>query len=156
MRDKIDTKGGNQGREEEKNKQTKNWEEGGIFASIATEGVKYQHDTNLYPVPDEITLQLTFHDVYLDYFKDKKKQILQLRSGMPLIFDNGYFRIESGERVACVSKQVRKELLEWTEKGYQAESAKVSFIVAWKGKEDTEETAVLLPELTLRNSALKS
>lgn len=128
----------------------------GIFASIATEGVKHQHDTNLYSVPDEITLQLTFHDVYLDYFKDKKKQILQLRSGMPLVFDNGYFRIESGERVACVSKQVRKELLEWTEKGYQAESAKVSFIVAWKGKEDTEETAVLLPELTLRNSDLKS
>ena len=75
---------------------------------------------------------------------------------MPLVFDNGYFRIESGERVACVSKQVRKELLEWSEKGYQAESAKVSFIVAWKGKEDTEETAVLLPELTLRNSDLKS
>ena len=30
MRDKIDTKGGNQGTGEEKNKQTKNWEKGKV------------------------------------------------------------------------------------------------------------------------------
>ena len=128
----------------------------GVFASIVTGGVQYQHDANHYPIPGEITMQLSFHDVYLDYFKDKKKLILQLRSGMPLYFDNGFFRIESGERVACASKQIRKELQEWSEKGYQAESAKVSFVVAWKGKEAAEESAVLLPELTLKNRDAKS
>ena len=30
------------------------------------------------------------------------------------------------------------------------QSAKVNFIVAWKGKDDVEETAVLLPELVLK------
>ena len=127
-----------------------------VFATSTVDGVAYKCDATPYPAPNEITLQLTLRDVYLDYFKDKKKQILQLRSGMPLYFDNGYFKIASGERVACISKLERDTLQEWIEKGYQAESAKVNFIVAWKGKEDAEETAVLLPELTLRKRDLQN
>ena len=78
--------------------------------------------------------------MYLDFFKGKKKLILQCRSGMPLFFDDGYLRLPTGERVVCLSKQRRDELQDWAEKDYQVQSAKVNFIVAWKNKEDMEET----------------
>lgn len=69
---------------------------------------------------------------------------------MQLIYNNGYLSLPSGESVASLSKQQRAAMQEWAEKAYYVASAKISFIVAWKGKDDTEETAVLLPELTLR------
>lgn len=123
-----------------------------IFNTISTDGVTRSFDTTQYPLPEEITLLLTHKDVFLDYFKGKKKQILQLRSGQPLYFDNGYLRLPSGEGVTFISNKMREELKDWSEKGYFVQSAKVNFIVAWKGKEDSEETAVLLPELVLRKS----
>lgn len=123
-----------------------------IFNTVSLEGVTRSFDATQYPLPEEITLPLTHKDVFLDYFKGKKKQILQLRSGQPLCFDNGYLRLPSGEGVTFISNKMREELKDWSEKGYFVQSAKVNFIVAWKGKEDSEETAVLLPELVLRKS----
>ena len=123
-----------------------------VFSKIKTEGVNFKQDLNLYSLPEEITLPLTHKDVYLDYFKGKKEQILKLRSGQPLCFDDGYLRLPSGERVVCISNKMREELLGWTEKGYHVKSAKINFIVAWKSKEDAEETAVILPELVLIKS----
>ena len=90
--------------------------------------------------------------MYLDFFKGKKKQILHLRSGQPIYFDEGYLRLSSSERVASLSNKSREELKEWAEKGYHVKSAKINFILAWKGKDDTEETAVLLPELMLKKA----
>jgi ATP-dependent DNA helicase RecQ len=121
-----------------------------IFSTIKTEGMGYIRDEKHYPLPEEIILPLSFKDVYLDYFKGKKKQILQLRSGQPLYYDEGFLRLSSGERVTCLSNKSREELKGWAEKGYLVKSAKVNFILAWKGKDDTEETAVLLPELMLK------
>jgi ATP-dependent DNA helicase RecQ len=123
-----------------------------IFTSLIDKNIDYKKDTNLYKVPDEITLALTMHDVFLDYFKGKKKLILSLHSGQPLRYDNGFFGLDSGEKVACISKQARETLESCADKGYLVYSAKVDFILAWKGKEDTEETAVLLPKLLLKKS----
>ena len=123
-----------------------------VFNNIKTDGVEYRQDTNLFPLPEEITIPLTHKDVYLDYFKGKKEQILKLRSGQPLYFEDGYLRLLSGDRVVCISNKMREELQGWAEKGYVVESAKINFIVAWKGKEDKEETAVLLPELVLKKN----
>ena len=121
-----------------------------IFSQLSQKGVSFIQDSTIYPTPEEITLQLTFHDVYLDFFKDKKNLILKMHSGMPLYFDNGFLRLPSGERVVYLSSQMRNELKFWSEKGYQVKSTKVIFIVSWKGKGDKEETAVLLPELVLQ------
>ena len=121
-----------------------------LFSTMKTDFVDYQYDSNPYMMPNEITLQLTHRDVYLDFFKGKKMQILQLRSGMPLYYDNGHLRISSGETMACLSMQMRQELADWATKGYLVKSAKILFIVAWKGKDETEDAAVLLPELVLQ------
>ena len=95
-------------------------------------------------------MQLTFRDVYLDFFKGKKALILKQRSGMPLVFNNGYFHLQTGESVATLSQKMQKELNKKQEQGYQVQSATINFIVAWRGENDTEESAVLLPEITLR------
>jgi len=121
-----------------------------IFDTLANNRFDFKSDLTHYPAPEEITLPLTLRDVFLDYFKSRKKQILMLRSGMQLSYSNGFLSSLSGESVAYLSKQQRANLQEWAEKEYYVAYAKISFIVAWKGKDDTEETAVLLPELTLR------
>ena len=63
-------------------------------------------------------------------------------------------RTTDGERrIAALSKNYRKQLEEWYAKGFEVVSARVAYILAWKGKdepEDAEETAVMLPELVLR------
>ena len=38
-----------------------------------------------YEKPTELVLQLSMEDVYLAFFEERKRQILQLRSGDPLI-----------------------------------------------------------------------
>ena len=122
-----------------------------VFNGLRGNDIVSSRDDKLYPIPDEITMQLTMKDVFLDFFKGKKTQILQLRSGMPLYFDDGYLRLDTGETVVSLSKTKRQELQLWTEKGYRVKSAKINYIVAWKGKDDVEETAVLLPEMVLAN-----
>ncbi len=42
---------------------------------------------------------------------------------------------------------------EWGQKGYTLCKAETRFVVAWKGQEDTEESAVLLPSITLINNS---
>ena len=123
-----------------------------IFAENMSKLADCRVDNKNYPAPEEITLQLTHKDVYLGFFKDKKKQILMLRAGQPLTFCNGYLKTSSIEDMAYLSKQKRAELKDWEEKGYHVQSARINYILAWKGKDDEEETAVLLPELILKKS----
>lgn len=126
-----------------------------LFASMRNISVDYQYDKKVYDAPDEIVLRLSYHDVFLDFFKNKKKQILQLCSGVMLFFDDGYLRLPSGEKVVSLSKKMRAELQAFTDKGYRVTSSKVNYIVAWKGKDESDETAVILPELTLTLNANK-
>ena len=121
-----------------------------IFKNLESKQIEYLNDENHYPLPPVVTLQLTMHDVVLDFFKDKKNLILKQRSGIPLIFQNDRFCLLSGEMVALLSKSGKEKLKNWIEKGYRFCSAHIDFILAWKGKDDTEETAVLLPEIELQ------
>jgi len=60
---------------------------GDIFNNLPAD--RHLYDQNQYPMPNEVVLQLTHHDVYLNFFKYHKQEILHLRSGDPLdCFDN--------------------------------------------------------------------
>lgn len=121
-----------------------------VFKYLESKQIEYLNDENHYPLPPVVTLQLTMRDVVLDFFKDKKALILQQRSGTPLLFQNDCFCLLSGEPVAILSKKGKDTLKNWMGRGYQVHSAHVDFILAWKGKEDIDETAVLLPEIELQ------
>lgn len=95
--------------------------------------------------------QKVISDIVLDFFKGKGQTIEKLRSGDPLNLDGDY--LVTGEprsrRIAKLSIACRGKLAELREKGYTVKCAEVRFAVWWKGKEDDEETLIVLPNLYL-------
>lgn len=113
-------------------------------------------DQNPYEMPHEIVLQLSHKDVNLGYFKPRKKEILALRAGQQLHFENNYlYDIATNKPVCQLSQKVQGELRLWTEKGYNVSAASIRFIVAWRAKDapkGEKEHAVLLVDLTLNKN----
>ena len=121
-----------------------------VFDGIRLQDVDYTEDHTLYNAPNDISVQLTHRDVYLDFFKDKKEKILALRSGQPLWFkDNGFYSA-AGDCVAALSAKKRNELQELYRQGFSVYAAEVAFVAAWRGENDAVESAVMLPRLHLR------
>ena len=111
-------------------------------------------DEAAYPEPEEIILQLSYQDVFLNFFKNRKSEVLKLQSGDELLFHDNKLYALSGECVASLSKEAKdKKLAQVQEKGYFVQSARVRFVVAWKPKDEQveqKEHAVLLIDLLLR------
>ena len=114
---------------------------------------QYFIDSKEYAMPEEIVLQLSHKDVYLGFFRKLKREILALRGGDLLNYDNFVlYDSLTNKPVAKLSQNMQNTLAEWKEKGYEVKSASVRFVVAWKPKEapkDEPETAVLLANLLL-------
>lgn len=110
-------------------------------------------DPTLYSMPTEIVVQLSYKDVFLDFFKERKQSILALCGGDPLICRGYTLYDHTGTQpVAQLSKQMQDSLMTWKNKGYAVVSASVRFVVAWKPKDapkEEPETAVLLADLHL-------
>ena len=124
-----------------------------IFTGYQVPDVDRLSNTNNYAEPNEISLQLTHKDVVLDFFKSKKELIFKLHSGMLLSLDGDYLSAEVYNRtvrVAKLSKARIAELEKLAQRGFSVSSAEVRFVVAWKGEDDSEETAVMLPSLHLK------
>lgn len=124
-----------------------------IFTGYQVPDVDRLSNTNNYAEPNEISLQLTHKDVVLDFFKSKKELIFKLHSGMLLSLDGDYLSAEVYNRtvrVAKLSKARIAELEKLAQRGFSVSSAEVRFVVAWKGEDDLEETAVMLPSLHLK------
>ena len=114
-------------------------------------------DRNNYDMPDEVVLQLSLKDVNLNFVKSRKSEILKLRAGDNLRYDNYYFFNDNNIKVSFLSQKMQKELEAWYNKGYALYSSKISFILAWRPKDapkDEPEYAVVLIDLSLtkRNS----
>lgn len=107
-----------------------------------------------YDLPDDIILQLSHKDVNLGFFKQRKNQVLSLRAGQALIFDNNYLYDHQNHMViAQLSQNMQSELRLWYERGYAVVAASVRFIVAWRPKDapqNEKEHAVLLADLSLK------
>lgn len=125
--------------------------DGDIFDGLSVD--KYAVDKNQYPMPEEVVLQLSHKDVYLDFFKSRKMDILSLRGGDSLTYKDYYlFETSNNKPVAKLSSIMQTALSDWKEKGYEVKSASVRFVVAWKPKDSPKgeaETAVLLADLIL-------
>lgn len=117
---------------------------------------------NLYLVPNpptqfsSISIALDMHDVWLDYFKNRKRMVLSLRSGEPLQYKEGYLYNNKGQNIAALSASGKEKLKVWTDKGYEVTGANVSYIVAWKPQDSDLEYAVCLANVTLSKSDDKS
>ena len=123
-----------------------------LFDKYRMSGVEHVIDGSEYGAPMEIMLQTTHKHVVLDFFKNKKEIIFGLRSGTKLKIDDVYLSAEldgRDVRVAKFSKAFVESLEKLKDKGYTPTSADVRFIVAWKSKEDEEETPIILANIYL-------
>ena len=104
-------------------------------------------------MPEEVVLQLSHKDVYLGFFKERKKEILSLRSGDPLNYkDTIFYNTTTNTPIAKLSKNMQVVIEDWHNKGYNIKSASVRFVVAWKPKDapkEETETAVVLIDVML-------
>lgn len=114
---------------------------------------KHTVDVRQYSMPEEVVLQFSHKDVYLEFFKERKRDVLNLQGGDALDYDNyTLYETVNHKPVVKLSKRMQTTLAEWEEKGYHVKSASVRFIVAWKSKDapkDEPEVAVLLPDVVL-------
>ncbi len=113
---------------------------------------QYLIDSKEYAMPEKIVLQLSHRDVYLDFFKKLKREVLALKGGDSLSYNNFVlYNALTNKPVAKLSADLQKKLLGEL-RSYHVESASVRFVVAWKPKDavkDEPERAVLLADLVL-------
>ena len=98
-------------------------------------------------------LQLSYRDVVLDFFKDKKDTVIKLRSGDILQIEEEHLcAVIDGKLVKVIkySKAFKEKLDFLKAKGYELTTATIRFILAWKGKDDENETDIVLPDLSLK------
>ena len=102
------------------------------------------------PTMSTLAMSLSMHDVWLGYFKAHQGQIVKLRSGDSLEYNDGYLLNENQERVASLSKAKRAEMALLEERGYRVVGAEVSYVLAWKPQDETRRIAILLCNLFLK------
>ena len=116
---------------------------------------------NLYLIPNpptehtSISIPLSMHDVWLDFYKGRKEIVLRLRSGDSLLYSDGLLLNNQGVNVAALSASGKEKLKVWTDKGYTVTRATVSFTLAWKPQDSTTEYAVCLANIVLTKSGEK-
>ena len=110
------------------------------------------HDTSFLQQSGTIALSLTMHDVWLDYFRAHKAQVLALRSGDPLHYADGILSTLNGCPIASLSSSMREQLRQYQAGGYEVAEATISFIIAWRPRNEQQEVAVCLANLLLRKN----
>lgn len=131
---------------------------GALLNQTLPDAVHPSIDKTAYNAPDELTLTLTHEDVWLDYFEDKKRLILSMRSGFPLTpIEEGLTIRTSTDvvRLVVYSRAFQARLAQLKKSGFTVQSAEIGFIVAWRKSPEDPELAVVLPTLHLKrgNSA---
>jgi len=96
---------------------------------------------------NEIALNLSLKDVWLDYFIYRQKIISELISGDALTVSEDGCMDNKGNSLLKFSKQFVGHIENMKAKNYELKSAKVNFIVYWKKEETGQEVKIILPEL---------
>lgn len=112
-----------------------------------------RHNLYIYEHPmlpqTNIAVSLGLRDVWLDFFRNCKEAVHSLRSGDLLRYSNGYLININGEYIASLSKAMRQQMDDLHEKGYVVASAEVSYVLAWRPREEPLEVAVCLANIIL-------
>lgn len=96
--------------------------------------------------------EIFLHESRLEDFY-KAQFILKLKSGTELEVEGRRLYCNyCGEKypVAQFSRDCSNRIQSITQKGYTINSARIRYIVAWKGENDERETAIILPDVDLK------
>ena len=114
------------------------------FAPIMSETVRV---TGTSGEPERLLIPMTHRDVDLGWFKGKEERTMALRAGDRLTAEGKELRTSDGRTAARFSRAFQMRIGRLREKGYEISDARIRFVLAWKGKEEPKETAILLPEI---------
>lgn len=120
---------------------------GRYFDSIIAEDLQIVDDYKVFLSPNQLAIQLTFKDVWLDFFTSSQYLISQLNSGDELIIEGDYCRNEKGQPILKFSKHFIKKIEILKQKNYMPKNAKIRFIVYWRRENSEQEIRIVLPEL---------
>lgn len=120
---------------------------GNYLDYIDVENLERIEDGNIYPELDEIVYNLTYTDIWLDYFAYKQNLIAQLISGEALIVNGDECKNLNGQSVLKFSKKFIAEIEMQSKKGYDLKLAKVNFMLYWLKEGAEEEINIILPEV---------
>ena len=127
---------------------------GNFLQTIKTDNLIKVDDSKEYSPPGQLAMQLTYRDVWLDFFLSRQDLVAQLKSGDELTVEGDFCLNSRGLRIIRFSKQM-KEQIEDMHKDYLPKTAKIRFIVYWQ-KEDTEqEILIVLPEVYFERTEKK-
>lgn len=96
-----------------------------------------------------IIKQLRHRDIFLSYFYNVQEYVGRLKSGDNLKVDEAGCLDANGNRVLLFSKQFKKDLSNFYEKGYRSLYATVDYILYWEEEEKGSEVPIILPILEL-------
>lgn len=120
------------------------------FSSLIFPYAKIQTDNNDYQKPEEILMQLSYKDVYLDFFKKEKEIIRKCICGRRLSISNDGLNLmyrEEQYKVVHFSRKFMEKVEQYKRQGYYMTSASIRFIVGWTDKEEGKEYPIILPDI---------
>lgn len=120
-----------------------------LFDHIQVPGLQRIENSEDWPPPEKMAVQLTFHDIYLDFFTRVQHLIKELHSGESLQVQAEGLANEQGQLVLKYSRKFQDFLNSRLKLGYAPETAKVYNVVYWKKTELMTEYLIMLPELLL-------
>jgi ATP-dependent DNA helicase RecQ len=114
---------------------------------LTAETLERVDDREIYLPPNEMTMHLTYKEVWLDYFINKQYLVSQLTSGDTLTFNGDECLNSKGQSDLKFSQQFVKQVQSMRERNYELKSAKVNFILYWLKVGEEKEVKIVLPEL---------
>lgn len=115
------------------------------FDLIETEGITKRQDKQLYKPTTEIIVQLTYKDIWLDYFISRQDLVSKCMRGTRLELNDDSCSLSNGQIVLKFSTSFKEKIEHLATKGYVAKQARVSFVVYWRKEDTGQEIKILLP-----------
>lgn len=126
---------------------------GNYLDFLKTENMKRVYDKENYLPPCQLAMQLTFKDVWLDYFLSCQYLISRLNSGDELTIEGDCLRNAKGQPVLKFSKQFKNQIESIRQKSYMPKTAKVRFVIYWQKENFNREMRIILPELCFERAS---
>ena len=121
---------------------------GNYFEYIHAENLQRTSDDTNYPLPAQISFQLSHRDVKLGYFAHWRQEIDSLISGRELsVRDTGCF--VGSKEILKFSSAFCDQIDALHAKGYAPAKATVRHVLFWKGKDSAEELKIFLPDVEM-------
>jgi ATP-dependent DNA helicase RecQ len=114
---------------------------------ISVENMERFEDKDTYLPPNEVAINLTLKDVWLDLFISRQHVVSQLVSGDALVINGNECLNSKGQPVLTFSQQFVKQIDSMIKMKYELKAAKVNFVLYWLKEGAKSEVIIILPEL---------